>query len=292
MSKRIYLQLVNYNTLQNKHAKMSKSDTKLDSLCDNLEGCKLDVEQKIDDEELFKQPPPQYGDCPICFQRLPNLGKGYKYQTCCGKTICSGCVHAPVYDNQGNKVDNKKCPFCRTPHPKTNEEAFERNKKRMDAGDAQALFLYGYMYQFGSRGLPQDYGKALELWHRSAELGYARTYNSIGNSYLYGQGVEIDKKKARHYYELAAIRGCERARYNLGNNEYRAGNMTRALKHYMIAVRDGNNDSLNKIKELYLNRHATKDDYTRALRLYQEYLGEIKSVQRDKAAAYSEKYQY
>jgi len=40
---------------------------------------------------------------------------------CCGKAICSGCIYAPVYDDQGNKVD-KKCPFCRISSLTTNEE--------------------------------------------------------------------------------------------------------------------------------------------------------------------------
>ena len=64
------------------------------------------------DEELFKQPPQLEGDCPICFLRMPTLASGYKYMSCCGKVICSGCIRAPLYDNQGNKVDNQKCPFC------------------------------------------------------------------------------------------------------------------------------------------------------------------------------------
>ena len=61
--------------------------------------------------------------------------------------------------------------------------------------------------------------------------------------------------------------------------------MNIALKHYMIAARCGYSDSLKKIKEFYMNGHATKDDYAKALRAYQAYLAEIKSTQRDAAAA-------
>ena len=49
------------------------------------------------DEKLFKQPP-QPEDCPICFLLLPSINTGRRYKLCCGKDICSGCVHAPVYD--------------------------------------------------------------------------------------------------------------------------------------------------------------------------------------------------
>ena len=75
------------------------------------------------------------------------------------------------------------------------------------------------------------------------------------------------------------------ARYNLGNNELRTGNMNRALKHYIIAAGCGHENSLKQIRKLYKNGHATKDDYAKALRAYQTYLAEIKSTQRDAAAA-------
>ena len=125
----------------------------------------------------------------------------------------------------------------------------------------------------------------LELWHRAAELGYATAYLNIGYSYDHGRGVEVDEKKAEHYYELSAMAGDAQARYNLCINEEDAGNMDRALKHYMISARDGYANSLEMIKELYSDGHATKEDYTKALQLYQTYLEEIKSDQRDKAAA-------
>ena len=87
--------------------------------------------------------------------------------------------------------------------------------------------------------------------------------------------------------------GNAEARYNLGVHEENAGNIERALKHYMIAVRDGDNDSLNRIQTLFrTNKRATKDDYSNALQAYQAYLREIKSDERDKAAAANEYYKY
>jgi len=245
---------------------------------------------KLHDIELFKQPPSQYGDCPICFLRIPTLNTGSQYMTCCGKVICSGCCYAPLYDDQGNEVDNTKCPFCRTPWPDT-EEAVERLKNRMEANDPIAIYTLGCNYRDGS-GYQQDYTKALELFHQAGELGYSMAYCNIGYAYLYGRGVEVDKKKAEHYTELAAMAGDEKARDNLGNIEESIGTMDRAIKHCMIAIRSGYSKSLEKIRELYSNGHTTKEDYTTALRLYQEYLGEIKSVQRDKAAAADEDNRY
>ena len=245
---------------------------------------------ELHDKELFKQPPPA-DDCPICFVPLPTMTTGWRYQSCCGKVICSGCVYAPVYDNQGNKV-KKKCSFCRTPAPFTHKEAIERGKKRVEVNDPLAMYNLGVCYRDGLYGLPQDHTKALEFWHQAAELGYSPTYLNIGYAYNNGKGVDVDKKKGLHYYKLAAMMGSVMARHNLGVIEKRAGNIVRAVKHYMIAVRGGNSESLEAIKEFYTNGHAIKDDYTIALKLYQAYLGEIKSDQRDKAAAFSAEFRY
>ena len=251
----------------------------------------LRIAAELHDIELFKQPPPPE-DCPICEYRRPTLIKGFRYQACCGKTICSGCFYAPVYDNQGNEVIEKVCPFCRVPTPYTDEENIQRLKKRVEAGDAHAIYNLGSRYRDGTSGLPQDYAKALELWQEAGELGYANAYCCIGYAYERGRGVDVDRKKAKHYFELSAIGGDEVARHNLGNDEWRAGNKERALKHWMIAVRDGYANSLETIKQMCTYGRATKDDYMTALQLYQAYLGEIKSLQRDEAAAAREDHRY
>ena len=246
---------------------------------------------ELHDESLFKQPPP-LEDCPICFIRLPYLGTGRTYMSCCGKMICSGCIYAPVRDHEGNIIADKTCPFCRAPTPNTDEEVITRYKKRLDMNDALAFHNLGCHYRNGMLGLPQNHAKALELWHRAGELGHAEAYHAIGISHDNGLGVEIDEKKARRYSELSAMGGDVKARFNLGVDEYKEGNFNRALKHWIIATKDGNSGTLKCIKMLYSNGEATKDDYTEALRSYQAYLDEIKSDQRDEAAAYDDRYKY
>ena len=242
---------------------------------------------ELHDEKLFKQPPPNK-DCPICMLLLPSLDTGSKNMSCCGKDICSGCIYAVVKRDGGVGL----CPFCRTPAPTTNEKLIEQSKKRVEVDDATAIYNLGCCHVDGSHGLTQDYNKALELWHQAAELGYAPSYHNIGNAYYAGNSVERDEKKAIHYFELAAMRGHLDARHNLGAIEYRAGNMDRAVKHHMIDVGCGDNDSLENIKLMFMDRDATKDDYAKALRSYQAYLVEIKSPQRDEAAAFDDAYKY
>jgi len=57
---------------------------------------------ELRDIKLFKQPPPSE-ECPsassVCHFLI--LGDtGYRYKSCCGKTICSGCIYAVVKGKQ------------------------------------------------------------------------------------------------------------------------------------------------------------------------------------------------
>ena len=192
-------------------------------------------------EKLFKQPP-HLEDCPICMIRLPMIATGRTYMNCCGKVICNGCVHA--VQTRAEKVD--LCPFCRVPAPISEEEMIKRFEKRAELNDSYAIYLIGCHCSEGRYGKTRNYATALGLWHRAGDLSYASAYYAIGNAYKFGNGVEVDEKKAKHYYELAAMGGDAIARNILGAMEAQAGNWDRALRHWMIGVKDGYSNSLRR----------------------------------------------
>ena len=208
---------------------------------------------------------------------------------CCGKIICSGCCHAPLYDNWGNVIHEKKCPFCRNTAPKSDEENMERHEKRAQVNDATAIRNLGC---FSANQNPRDYKRALEFFHRAAKLGNIEAYCEIGNAYFDGEGVEKDQREATRYYKIAAIRGDVEARYYLAADDEVAGRTHRALEHHMIAVRGGNDKSLKEIEDFVAKGHAKKEDYEQASRAYEAYLEKVKNVSRDNAAANSNKYRY
>ena len=75
----------------------------------------------------------------------------------------------------------------------------------MDKGNGEAFYALGSCYNEGDLDLPQDMAKANKLWLKAGELGSAEAYYNLGNSYANGNGIEVDTKKAQHYYELAAM---------------------------------------------------------------------------------------
>ena len=241
--------------------------------------CKKRAAQ-LHDEALFKEPPPR-GECPICFLTMPPNEGDVTYKSCCGKMICNGCIVAAC------KEDIRQlCPFCRSNTCASIEEYIERLKKRAEGDDAEAMYNLGYKYCHGKMGLPQDYDKAMEFYLRAGELGCAAAYTNIAYAYSDGKGVERDVKKAKYYDELAAMGGEPEARHNLGSLENNAGNITRAVKHWMISAAAGYDDSLKEIREGFLNVDVTKDDFEKALRAHQASKDEMKSEQREAAARF------
>ena len=231
---------------------------------------------ELHDEKLFEEPPRE--ECPICMLPLPSANQ-VTFYSCCGKNVCNGCIHAMA------ETSMEVCPFCKTPPSNSDEEELQRINKLMERGNAVAFYQLGGYYKDGINGMPQDQERGNELWLKAGELGSADAYFNLGIAYENGRGVAIDKKKAKHYYELAAMSGSVIARHNLGIYEYEAGSHQRACKHFIIAARAGSKRTLDAVKDGYMARYVTKDEYANTLREYQKSLDEMKSDARDKAAA-------
>ena len=109
-------------------------------------------------------------------------------------------------DEEGNI-----CPFCREPNVCYNGHV-KRLQKLTNNGNANAYYMLGIYYANELMGVQQDWNKANELYLKAGELGCAMGYNNLGLSYHKGTGVEVDKKKAKYFYELAAMKGDVGAR--------------------------------------------------------------------------------
>ena len=238
---------------------------------------------ELHDEALFKEHPPQ--ECPICFLPMGDDTSHNTFNTCCGKRICNGCTYAMVEEAESRgKV--QLCAFCREPDSYfiTDDEEIQRINKLIKNDIADGYHALAGAYITGNLGLPQDRKKGNELMLRAGELGCAESYFNLGIYYLLGKGGEVDKKKAKHFFELAAINGGVHARNNLAALEAQTGNYYRAMKHYIIAAKAGDKASLDPVKMFFMKGFISKDEYANILRANQKCHDETKSAQRDKAA--------
>jgi len=76
------------------------------------------------------------------------------------------------------------------------------------------------------------------------------------------------------------------ARHNLGSFEACDGTISRAVKHWMISAGAGHDDSSKAIRQGFLERHATKDNFGEGSTCSNyATVDEMKSDQRDTAEA-------
>jgi TPR repeat protein len=223
-------------------------------------------------------PPATITSVPIGDFAVANEGLENKvmeeYFSCCGKSICTGCVHS------FRKSGNMKCPFCNYDgRGKTDEEIVEDLMKRVEANDAGATYVLGSYHYHGQYGLHQDEKKATKLWIQAAELGISKAHIALGKLY-HKRG---DLKKAKFRYEAAAMAGDEDARFNIGYIEFNSGNADRGLKHWKIAASSGNYAAMNFIRKFFEDGVVSRESIDSTLIAFNKSCVEMRSEVRDAA---------
>ena len=196
-----------------------------------------------------------------------------KYYSCCGKSICRGCIYS--FNNSGN---DDKCPFCNSDRgSKTLEEMVEEMMKRVGANDAASMKMLADSYYQGLNGFQQDHIKAIELFTKSAELGCSKAHGSLSDIYHDGGAL----KKAKFHFEAAAMAGNEGARYNLGNLETEFGNTEQAIKHWTIAASAGHYMAMHNLLIALEDREVSRESIDSTLAAYNASCAEMRSEARD-----------
>ena len=148
--------------------------------------------------------------CPICLEDW-DVNDTTAILLCCCKSICVGC------NRRMTSVDSSACPLCRTPTPKTNEEALAMIRRNCQNDNPVALTHLGSSFRLGRNGLVPSFKKAARLYRRAAGLGDVPAMEKYGWLLTQGRGVKLDRKKAVAYFRMAADRGFALGQYNLGN---------------------------------------------------------------------------
>ena len=172
----------------------------------------------------------------------------------------------------------RSCSFCREATPKTDEERDKRRMKRVEVNNPIAL-----CYEGTNQLKKGDYIMAFEYFTKAADLGDAEAHCKLSALYYLGNGVDKDKGKAMYHLENAAIRGHPQARYTLGFHDKNNGNMERAVKHWIIAATQVEDESTKKLMEAFKGGFISKEDLAAALRAHQAAVDATKSPQREAA---------
>jgi len=258
---------------------------------------------EIRDEALFKDPTDK-NECPICFLQMPllliscatlppatietvpifdsvmvneNLANMVteQYFSCCGKSICRGCVLSI-----NSSESRGKCPFCNSMRNyDTVNDMIVEVMRRVDADDPASIYYLADSYHGGLNGIQRDVVRATELYNRAASLGYKKAHCNIADIYR----DEGDMKKAKFHYETAAMAGNEAARFCVGCMEERSGNMERAVKHWIIAASAGCYDAMYNLLCAFKHAWVSRDAIDSSLTAYNNSCAEMRSEARDDA---------
>ena len=235
---------------------------------------------ELKDERLYSQghERPEGDFCPICTLPIPFPMCAHSgLMVCCMKTVCKGCHVATRVRGMFD------CPFCRTRLPDNEADQLKMVQARVEKKDPEAILSLGTDYYQGARGLQKDMRRAVVLWTEAAEHGSIEALFNLGVAYERGDGVGQDMATADDFYKKAAMQGHADSRYNLGWIEGQKGNHDRAVRHLLISANMGHKDSLDMIKDVFMEGLATKEQYAQALREYQTAVEEMKSHGRDEA---------
>lgn len=93
--------------------------------------------------------------------------------------------------------------------------AFPVIEKEAIKGNSEAQYYLGRMYRWGE-GTNVDLKKAVYWYAKGADQGNRKAQNNLGIMYANGLGVKKDLKKAIKLYTLSAAQGTAAARFNLG----------------------------------------------------------------------------
>ena len=126
---------------------------------------------------------------------------------------------------------------------KSYQRAFVYYEKAAQQGYAAAQNSLGLSYEWG-QGVEINVRKAADWYRKAAEQNFAQAQNNLGTLYDIGKGVEEDEKKAIYWFKKAAEQGYATAQRNLGVM-YSSGNgiqqnHERAFQWYLKAASQEN----------------------------------------------------
>ena len=268
-----------------KAGKLSKGDRKraIADLEVKLEALAKRLQDELKDVDLFEPVSEDRDDCDICFVPLPMDRSDWKFSHCCGKFLCSGCAYKSYVDAKARK-EKPTCPFCRSPEDPaemTPEEYHQKMEVWVEKGVATATQCFASDYHHGDFLLAKDELKGVELFLRAAELGSAEALADLGKVYQIGTLLKPDDQKARIFVEAGAKKGSTSARYGLGVFAMADGLVWNAKRHWTLGALAGCQTNLDGMKSLFMNGHATKDEYIRALRGHGEAFAKERTDARD-----------
>jgi len=156
-------------------------------------------------------------------------------------------------------------------------ELFAETKKKAEAGDAQAQYDLGLMYETSgpfddlnkiNYQISGNIAKAVEWYQKSAAQGNPNAQYNLGVLYDNGKGVTKDSAKSVEWWQKAAAQGHVEAQYNLGvtyqKGEGAPKDAAKAVEWYQKAAAQGLVNAQYALGWLYQKGEGVPKDAAKA----------------------------
>ena len=164
------------------------------------------------------------------------------------------------------------------------EKKFARFQKKAIAGNAEAQFVIGMMYERGE-GIPKvknEFGDtitsspkdAVDWYQKAAMQGHAAAQYNLGWMYYKGEGVPKDAAKAVHWYQQAAAQGLAAAQsilglmYDIGEGVPK--DAAKAVEWFQKAAAQGDAEAQHNLGVTYYKGKGVPKDATKAVEWFQK----------------------
>lgn len=161
-------------------------------------------------------------------------------------------------------------------------KSYRNFEKKAARGNHEAQYRLGLILETGYDTIAADTARAVELFKRSADAGYAPAQNYLGYLYRQGQGVKANPDSAVYWLRMAADAGDPKASANVaymllnGEGVGLASQSARdslAARYLMRASQAGLPTALTQLADLYQTGRGVPRDTLQAIRLYDEAIG-------------------
>ena len=198
--------------------------------------------------------------------------------------LSTGLAHGRDGGDEQTAIEKAfTCPFCRSDTRVTGKSLLEKEMKRVNAGNGEAMYRVGNYYFKGQMTLRQDKAEGLKWYHRALEAGSGLAAYIIGTLYHEGDGVHKDIDKELEYFQKAADLGYIPARFLIGDLLMNIGEIEEALLNYRKAAMCGMTEDrlFNILRNGFRDGFITKEEYAFTLRENQNAYNEMKSDERE-----------
>ena len=238
----------------------------------SIEALAKKFEEELKDVDVFC-PLAAREDCAICFLPMPSDDRCIAYGSCCGKSVCHGCMvsHVRAIHGQDDASISVSCPFCRAAHidefhkdkPLPNVSHIERLRSRAEKiNDPEAMMHLAKSYEYGEDGLEKDDVTSFRLTLKAAEAGEVRAIRHLAQDCFSGQRIKKNMHCARKLSTAAAKQGDHMSHYLLGksylsereeklaNGEDKNPKSILMARHLAHAARGGNQYAMKTYQRL------------------------------------------